>query len=300
MKLFRSKGFNERRSGSKKSGFAGGNQSAFSKNPKSKLVSKSNIKSNSKKSISPIPNIEPYPMRINKYLSHVHKMTRKIADQIIENGNVKINGKIAKLGDKVFETDKVEVAKIEVDKIHKDNFYFAYNKPVGIVTHSPESHETDIKSALLKNSGLPPYVAKALFPIGRLDKKSEGLIIVTNDGRVTDRLLNPNSPHEKEYVVTTVQELPSFFKKVMEGGMKIGDYVTKPTIVKTINPKTFSIILTEGKRHQIRRMCESLRVDVRDLKRVRVMNIRLGSLKPNQIRKIEGKELENFLTSLGL
>lgn len=251
-------------------------------------------------SISPIPKTELYPMRINKFLSHEHKMTRKTADALIEKGDVKINGVVAKLGDKVSETDKVDVVKKEIDEIHKDNFYYAYNKPVGIVTHSPEPHETDIKSSLMKNSGLPPYISKNLFPVGRLDKKSEGLIIVTNDGRITDRLLNPNSPHEKEYTVSTVQELPSYFKRRMETGMKIGDYITKPTVVKIINPKTFSIILTEGKRHQIRRMCEDLRIDVRELKRVRVMNIRLGSLKPNQVRRIEDKELQIFLASLGL
>ncbi len=251
-------------------------------------------------SISPIPNTELYPMRINKYLSHEHKMTRKTADALIEKGDVKINGTVAKLGDKVLESDRVDVTKKEIDQIHKDNYYYAYNKPVGIVTHSPEPHETDIKASLMKNSGLPPYVAKNLFPVGRLDKKSEGLIIVTNDGRITDRLLNPNSPHEKEYTVSTVQELPSYFKRRMEGGMKIGDYTTKPTIVKIISPKLFSIVLTEGKRHQIRRMCEDLRIDVRELKRVRVMNIRLGSLRPNMVRKIEGKELEIFLDSLGL
>ncbi len=249
---------------------------------------------------SPIPNLEPYPMRINKYLSHEHKMTRKTADTLIQKGEVKINGIAAKLGDKVKESDIVEVTKKEIDDIHRDNFYYAYNKPVGVVTHSPESNETDIKMSLMKNSGLPPYIAKNLFPVGRLDKKSSGLIIVTNDGRVTDRLLNPNSVHDKEYTVSTVQKLPSYFKRRMEGGMKIGEYVTKPTVVEILSDKLFSIVLTEGKRHQIRRMCEDLRIDVRELKRVRVMNIRLGKLAPGQVKKIEGKELEVFLKGLGL
>lgn len=259
-----------------------------------------NMSNKSSKSKSPIPKVDLYPMRINKYLASIHKMTRKVADSLIEKGQVKINKKVAVLGDKVMENDIVDVVQKEIDIIHKDNAYYAYNKPVGIVTHSPEPHEKDIKDALLASSGLPPYIVKTLFPVGRLDKKSQGLIIVTNDGRVTDRLLNPNSPHEKEYIVSTVQELPSYFKRRMEGGMEIGDYITKPAIVKIIDPKTFSIILTEGKRHQIRRMCEALRIDVRDLKRVRVMNIRLGSLKSGNIRKIEGKELTVFLRSLGL
>lgn len=249
---------------------------------------------------SPIPNTELYPMRINKFLAHEHKMTRKIADTLIDKGEVKINGVIAKLGDKVIESDKVTVTKDEIDELHKDNFYFAYNKPVGVVTHSPEHHETDIKMALLKNSALPPYIAKTLFPVGRLDKKSQGLIIITNDGRITDRLLNPEYIHDKEYTVSTVQLLPSYFKRRMEAGMPIGDYMTKPAVVKIMDTKLFSITLTEGKRHQIRRMCEALRIDVRELKRVRVMNIRLGKLAPNATKKIEGKELEIFLKGLGL
>jgi 23S rRNA pseudouridine2604 synthase len=246
----------------------------------------------------------PFPMRINKYLSHVHKMTRKTADILVEKKQIKINGKTAILGDKVTENDIVEVEQKELESMRKDYAYFAYNKPTGIVTHSPEHDEMDIRQILMKNSSLPPHITKSLFPVGRLDKKSIGLIILTNDGRVTDRLLNPSYVHDKEYVVTTVQELPHFFKKHMEAGIQIGDgkdgYKTKPTKVEIMAPNVFSITLTEGKRHQIRRMCEALRIDVRELKRIRVMNIRLGKLAPNTTRKIEGKELEKFLQDLGL
>ncbi len=248
---------------------------------------------------SPIPAQNPFPMRINKYLSHVHKITRKTGDELIEKKQVKINGKVAVLGDKVIETDVVELAQKELTSMQKDHAYFAYNKPVGLVTHSPERDEVDIKQALMKGSSLPPHIAKSLFPIGRLDKKSTGLIILTNDGRITDRLLNPEYIHDKEYIVTTVQPLPNFFKKVMEGGMQIGDYKTKPCVIKLMGPKIFSIVLTEGKRHQIRRMCEALRVDVKDLKRTRVMNIHLGKLAPGALRKIEGVELDKFLKELG-
>lgn len=253
---------------------------------------------------SPIERENPFPMRINKYLSHIHKMTRKTADILIEKKQIKINGKIAQLGDKVTEDDIVEVEQKELDSMRKNYAYFAYNKPVGIVTHSPEHDEMDIRQVLMKNSQLPPHITKSLFPVGRLDKKSIGLIILTNDGRITDRLLNPDYVHDKEYVVTTVQALPNFFKKHMEAGIQIGrgseSYKTKPAKIDIINPHTFSITLTEGKRHQIRRMCEALRVDVRELKRVRVMNIRLGKLAPNTTRRIDGKELEDFLKSLGL
>ncbi len=253
---------------------------------------------------SPIEPENPFPMRINKYLSHIHKMTRKTADILIEKRQIKINGKIAVLGDKVVEDDVVAVEQKELENMRKDYAYFAYNKPSGIVTHSPEHDEMDIKQILMKNSSLPPHITKSLFPVGRLDKKSIGLIILTNDGRVTDRLLNPDYVHDKEYVVTTVQELPHFFKKHMEAGIQIGQgengYKTKPAKIDLMAPNVFGITLTEGKRHQIRRMCEALRVDVRELKRIRVMNIRLGKLAPNTTRRIDGKELEDFLKSLGL
>ncbi len=252
----------------------------------------------------PVQSENPFPMRINKYLSHVHKMTRKTADSLIEKGQIKINDKVAVLGDKVTENDIVEVQQEQLESMRKEYAYYAYNKPAGIVTHSPLHDEMDIKQVLMKNSSLAPYITKSLFPVGRLDNKSIGLLILTNEGRLTDRLLNPDYVHDKEYVVTTVQALPHFFKKHMEAGILIGDgkdgYKTKPAKVEIINPNTFSIVLTEGKRHQIRRMCEALRVDVRELKRIRVMNIRLGKLAPNTTRRIDGKELEDFLKSLGL
>lgn len=249
---------------------------------------------------SPIPKAEPFPMRINKYLSHAHNMTRKTADSLIELGKVKINGKVAGLGDKVIEKDAVEIEGKAVQDAHKDFAYFAYSKPIGVVTHSAKPGEIDIQNRIIASSSIPPHIAKKLFPVGRLDKKSYGLIILTSDGRITDRLLNPDRDHDKEYVVTTVQNLPSFFKKHMEHGITIGNYTTRPTKVEIINDNTFSITLKEGKHHQIRRMCEALRLDVKDLKRIRIMNINLGKLTPGQARRIEGKELEKFLNLLGL
>jgi len=249
---------------------------------------------------SPIPRAEPFPMRINKYLSHTHNMTRKTADALIEAGKIKINSKIASLGDKVIEKDIIEIESKAVAEAHKELAYFAYNKPIGIVTHSPKPGEVDIKDKIIAGSSIPPHIAKKLFPVGRLDKKSQGLIILTNDGRITDRLLNPDRDHDKEYIVTAVQDLPSFFKKHMEHGITIGNYTTRPSKVEILGDRTFSITLTEGKHHQIRRMCEALKVDVKDLKRIRIMNINLGKLAPGQARRIEGNELERFLNSLGL
>ncbi len=140
-----------------------------------------------------------------------------------------------------------------------------------------------------------------LFPIGRLDKNTEGLILLTNDGRITDRLLNPKYDHEKEYIVGTERKINEGFKEKLEKGVDIGEgELTKPAKVELLDEHHFSIVITEGKKHQVKRMTEALGISVHDLKRVRVMNITLGNLKQNTSREIKGKELETFLKSLGL
>jgi 23S rRNA pseudouridine2604 synthase len=139
-----------------------------------------------------------------------------------------------------------------------------------------------------------------VFPVGRLDKDSHGLIILTNDGRITDRLLNPAKEHEKEYVVQTKLKLRKSFKEQMEKGVNIERYVTKPAQVRILNEHSFSITLTEGKKHQIRRMVVALFNEVSDLKRVRIMNIELGATAAGTYRAIEGEELKIFLKALGL
>jgi pseudouridine synthase len=133
-----------------------------------------------------------------------------------------------------------------------------------------------------------------------LDKASHGLLILTNDGRITDLLLNPEYAHEKEYVVKTGNKLRSNFKQKMEAGVNIEGYRTKPCKVQIVNDFTFKVILTEGKKHQIRRMCSALFQEVADLKRIRIMNIKLDNLKPSSLREIKGKELETFLKSVGI
>lgn len=239
-----------------------------------------------------------FPMRINKYLALKQYSTRRGGDTLVEAGKVFINGRRATLGDKVKESDKVEVkgaARTE------EYVYFAYHKPRGVITHSPQHGEVDIAGSLSKRSKPNPKedIFAGVFPLGRLDKDSHGLIILTNDGRITDPLLNPEYSHTKEYTVTVKEKLRSSFKAKMEAGVRIGDYVTKPCKVKLINDYIFSIILTEGKKHQIRRMCDALFQEVDDLKRVGVMNIKLGKLAPNSYRKIEGEELKTFLSALG-
>lgn len=229
------------------------------------------------------------PMRINKYLAEHNFSTRRGADELIKKGLVFVSGKRAKLGDQVAESDTVEV-KINKNETPKTYVYYVFNKPIGIVTHSPQDEAKDILQNI-KDKNLP----KDIFPIGRLDKASHGLIILTNDGRITDKLLNPKYVHEKEYVVRTLNKLRTSFKSKMEAGVDIEDYKTKKCTVKIVDDHTFKITLTEGKKHQIRRMCSALFQEVADLKRIRIMNIKLGPVKDNSIRKIEGKELATFL-----
>lgn len=228
-----------------------------------------------------------YPIRINKYLSDKNITTRRGADILIKNENVFINGKVAVLGSKVSENDVVEVKGKTSEKKY---VYYAYNKPISVITHSPAEHEEDIKKNIL-NKKIP----RDIFPVGRLDKDSHGLIILTNDGRITDKLLNPKYTHEKEYMVKTSNKLRSNFKQKMESGVNIEGYITKPCKVQIMNKNTFRIILSEGKKHQIRRMCSSLFQEVLDLKRVRIMNIELGKLRDGDLREIKDGELETFL-----
>lgn len=209
-------------------------------------------------------------MRINKYLADKKISTRRGADELIKTKKVFINGKLAMLGSQVNENDKVEVKGVK----EKKYLYFAYNKPIGVETNSPRED---------------------LFPLGRLDKNSHGLLILTNDGRITDALLNPKYFHEKEYVVRTKEKLRSSFKGKMEAGVNIEGYMTKPCKIKIIGESAFKVTLTEGKKHQIRRMCSALFQEVADLKRERIMNIKLGTLKPNGLKEIKGEELKKFL-----
>ncbi len=229
-----------------------------------------------------------FPMRINKYLALEKHSTRRGADELIKKKLVFINGRHAVLGDKVSEGDSIEVRYRGVQKPHA---YFAYNKPKGIVTHSAQRGEREIKYEV---------ALKDVFPIGRLDKESHGLIILTSDGRITERLLGKEFAHEKEYVVTTKEKLRSSFKQKMEAGVKIEREMTAPCKVEILGEKKFRVVLTEGKKHQIRRMCSALFQEVDDLTRTRIMNIQLGKLNEGGHRKIEGDELQTFLHLLDL
>lgn len=233
-------------------------------------------------------------VRLNKRLADMGMATRREADELISRGLVYVNEMKAVLGMKVLPSDTVEV-RTGKRTATKERLYVAYNKPRGVITHSPQEGEEDIASSLPAE-----FRNKGLFPVGRLDKDSYGLIILTNDGRITDRLLNPDAVHEKEYAVRTKFPLRRNFKERMEGGVDIEGYMTKPAKIRVTGEHSFSITLTEGKKHQIRRMVVALFNEVTELKRSRVMNIQLDALKPGKARIIEGKELKDFLVGLGL
>ncbi len=241
-----------------------------------------------------------YPIRINRYLAQKNYATRTGADELIKKGFVTINGRKAVLGDQVQEGDTVEVSK----KAPKDAYvYYEYNKAVGVSTN-PDPGSKDI----LQITKFPVRV----FPIGRLDKDSHGLILMTNDGRVTDRLLSPKYVHEKEYVVKVEPAFSDKFVELMSNGVKFDGFVSKKCKVWPArhasqgdaggrkNSDTFHIILTEGKKRQIRRMAEALHHTVTDLKRIRIMNIELGKTPFGEFREIKDKELDELLKSLQL
>ena len=231
-----------------------------------------------------------YPIRINKYLALNNYATRKGADELIKKGFVFINGRKAVLGDQVYREGEVTVS----DKaLKKDYVYYAYNKAVGISTN-PDIKTKDILSVT--------KFKEKVFPIGRLDKDSRGLILMTNDGRVTDRLLSPLYVHEKEYVVKVEPNFSDKFIELMSNGVHFDKFISKKCKVWRLGKKkdTFHIVLTEGKKRQIRRMCEALHHKVIDLKRIRVMNIELGKLNEGEYREIKGSELDTLLKSLQL
>ena len=207
--------------------------------------------------------------RINKYLSEVGYCSRRMADRLIEEGKVTVNGKIIEIGTKIEESDLVEIEGQRIKKSTKQkNVYLAFNKPFGIVCTTDRRVEPDNIIDFIK------YPIR-IFPIGRLDKSSEGLIFLTNDGDIVNKILRARNNHEKEYVVSVNRPINGDFIERMSNGVKILETKTKNCFVKQLGPKKFKIILTQGLNRQIRRMCDCLGYKVKSLKRVRIMNILL-------------------------
>lgn len=245
--------------------------------------------------------MEKFPIRINKYLALHNYSTRTGGDELIKKSLVFINGKKAVLGDKILYGDKVTVNQ---KGSKKEYVYYAYNKNVNVSTNPDgckPARLNDISRSggdILKVTRFPVRV----FPVGRLDKDSHGLILMTNDGRVTDRLLSPQYVHEKEYVVKVEPNFSDKFIELMANGVHFDKFISKKCKVSRVGNKkdTFDIILTEGKKRQIRRMCEALHHNVIDLKRIRIMNINLDKIPLGEYREIKGEELDIFLKSLKL
>ncbi|MFS0874244.1 23S rRNA pseudouridine(2604) synthase RluF [Paenibacillus xylanilyticus] len=220
-------------------------------------------------------------MRINKFISETGYCSRREADKLVESGKVTINGVTAELGSQAEEGDDVRINGQPIKEKRK-HVYIALNKPVGI-TSTTERH---IQGNIVDFVGHK----ERIFPIGRLDKDSEGLILMTNDGDIVNRILRAEGRHEKEYIVTVDRPVTPSFLKGMSTGVKILGEMTLPCTVTRISERVFRIILTEGKNRQIRRMCSAFGYEVRKLKRVRIMNIHLGEQASGKWRALTAAE----------
>lgn len=224
-------------------------------------------------------------IRLNKYLSDAGVCSRRQADRWVEEGKITINGNMAVMGQRVLPGDKVAVNGKPIKK-EEDKVLLAYNKPRGIVCTTSKVEKNNIVDYINYD--------KRIYPVGRLDKDSSGLILLTNQGELVDKILRGSNYHEKEYIVTVNKKITPEFLRAMGSGVPILDTVTRPCELEQMGPRTFRIILTQGLNRQIRRMCEYFDYRVVELNRVRIMNIRLGKLKEGTYRKIAGKELEEL------
>jgi len=225
--------------------------------------------------------------RINKYLSEVGYCSRRAADKLINEGRVTINGTVPEMGTKITASDEVRVDGELISKPNEKPIYLAFNKPVGIVCTTDTRVEKD---------NIIDYInyPKRIFPIGRLDKPSEGLIFLTNDGDIVNKILRARNNHEKEYLVTVNKPITKKFIHKMSNGVPILDTITRKCHVEQIGKNRFKIILTQGLNRQIRRMCEYLDYRVVKLKRTRIMNVSLDipvgqwrNLTANEVKEIK-------------
>lgn len=232
---------------------------------------------------------EDNSISLNKYISSTGICSRREADTWIEGGRVKINGKVAQKGNRVFEADEVTID----DKPLRNKpklVYIALNKPPGITCTTDRRDKANIID-FVKHP-------KRIFPIGRLDKASSGLILLTNDGDIVNEILRVENNHEKEYIVTVDRPITPKFIKKMSNGIPILGTITNPCVVEQLGKNSFKIILTQGLNRQIRRMCEFLDYKVLTLKRVRIMNIKLDGIKIGKWRDLTDEELQALQENL--
>lgn len=229
-------------------------------------------------------------VRLNKYLSEIGHCSRRAADKLIDAGRIEVNGKKVEMGQKVVPTDRIEIDGVLVENLQERTIYLAFNKPVGIVCTTDTRVEKD---------NIIDYInyPSRIFPIGRLDKPSEGLILLTNDGNIVNKILRARNNHEKEYLVTVNKPVTKEFIEKMAQGVPILNTVTRKCELEQIHKKQFRIVLTQGLNRQIRRMCEYLDYKVVKLKRIRIMNIKLdlGVGKYRELTKKEFNELNRLL-----
>lgn len=228
-------------------------------------------------------------IRINKYLSEAGVCSRREADRALEAGQIRIGDRVAALGDRVTSGDVVYYRGKPVKK-ETERILIAFHKPRGVVCTTSKKEGVNIVDYI----GYP----KRIYPVGRLDKDSTGLILLTNDGDIVNKMMRAGNRHEKEYVVTLDREITNDFIMQMSNGVPILDTVTRPCKVRQSGAREFHIILTQGLNRQIRRMCEALGYHVQTLKRLRIMNIRLGDLKEGTYRDVtqtEWRELQRLI-----
>ena len=227
-------------------------------------------------------------VRLNKLIADSGYCSRREADKLITQGSVKVNGRTGQLGDKVGDSDYVTVnGKAVKPQTPKQKVYIALNKPVGIVSTTERREPSNVIDFI----GHP----QRIFPIGRLDKDSQGLLLLTSDGEIVNKVLRAAGRHEKEYVVTVNKPITPDFLQQMAGGVRILDRVTLPAKIQQEGKAAFRIVLVQGLNRQIRRMCEALGYKVLTLKRVRIMNIHLSHLKEGHWRNLSHAELSELI-----
>ena len=227
-------------------------------------------------------------MRINKLLSNLGICSRREANRYIEDGRVKVNGALCTPGKWVEETDNILID--DQPALQKKRVYIALNKPVGITCTA----EKTVKDNIIDYINYPEYI----FPIGRLDKLSQGLIILTNDGEFANKIMNSENDHQKEYVVKVDKPFDDDFIKNMSLGVDLGDKITRPCKVYRVNDDTFRIIITQGLNRQIRRMSKKFRFNVLELKRIRILNLKIDGIEYGEFRNISKEEIDSIMLAL--